>query len=126
MTRRYVTVDAFPVIGPYSQAVVVDRTIYLSGFLGIDPATRVLVPGGIRAEIVQAITNLETVLAAAGGSLSSLVKVTLFLADMAEYAAVNEIYATRMTTPYPPRTAVAVQALPLGARVEIDVMATTC
>jgi 2-iminobutanoate/2-iminopropanoate deaminase len=106
-------------IGPYSQAVRLDDTVWLSGQIGIDPSTGRLVPGGVEAETRQALENCKAVLAAAGLSLADVVQAQVFLADMADYATVNAVYATYFPAAPPARAAVQVAALPRGARVEI-------
>ena len=97
--------------------------VFTAGCLGLDPTTEKLVPGGAAAEARQAIANLAAILDAAGSSLDRVVKTSVLLVDMADYPAVNEVYRVAFPEPYPARTAVAVQALPLGARVEIECVA---
>jgi len=106
-------------IGTYSQAVSTGDTVYLSGQIGIDPATSALVEG-LDAQIEQVFCNLQAVAAAAGGSLQNAVKVTVFLTDMAHFARVNEGMARHFQAPYPARAAVGVASLPRGALVEIE------
>jgi reactive intermediate/imine deaminase len=113
------TGNAPAAIGPYSQAVRVGNTVYLSGQIGLDPATGAL-RDGLEAQALQVIANLGAVCAAAGGSLDGIVKLTLLLADMADFATVNEILARSFTAPYPARATYQVAALPKGARVEIE------
>jgi 2-iminobutanoate/2-iminopropanoate deaminase len=110
-------------VGPYSQAVRVDGFIFCSGQVGLDPKTGRLVAGGVAEQTRQVLDNLAAVLAAADLTLEAIVKTTIFLIDIADFAAVNEIYAERMGTPPPARSTVAVAALPLGARVEIEAIA---
>jgi len=110
-------------LGPYSQAVVAGETVFCAGQVGLDPATGKLVPGGIAAETGRVLENLGAVLAAAGLSLADVVKTTVFLADVAEFAAMNEVYGRHFTPPYPARATVQVAALPAGARVEIEAIA---
>lgn len=117
------TGDAPAAIGPYVQARVVDGFAYCSGQIGLDPASGALVEGGVVAETRRALANLEAVLRAAGAGLASVVKTTVFLVDMAEFAAMNEVYAEVFAAPYPARSTVAVAALPRGARVEIEAVA---
>src|SRR5215831_2951428 len=117
-----------PVLGvpdglPFSHLVRAGDAIYVSGQVGLDPASGTLREGDVTAQAEQAFANLRTVLAAAGKDLSHVVKVTVFLADMADYAAMNAVYARQFDAPYPARTAVAVAALPLGARIEIECVA---
>ena len=106
-------------IGPYSQAIRVGRTVYLSGQIGLDPATGNL-RDGLEAQIRQVIANLRAVAEASGGTLDDIVKMTLLLADMADFAAVNDILAKTFTPPYPARATYQVAALPRAARVEIE------
>ena len=121
MTREIIsTPDAPAAIGPYSQAVKVGNTVYLSGQIPLDPATMQLVAGDIDAEIRRVFDNLKAVAVAAGGSLNEAVKANVFLTDLANFARVNEIMATYFRQPYPARAAVGVAALPRGARVEVE------
>jgi 2-iminobutanoate/2-iminopropanoate deaminase len=108
-------------IGPYSQAVDAGA-IYCSGQIGVDPKTGTLADG-IVSQTARAISNIEAVLAASGLSLRNVVKTTVFLADLSEYAKMNEEYAKHFSTPYPARSTVQAAALPRGARVEIDAVA---
>ncbi|MBR0110696.1 MAG: RidA family protein [Bacteroidales bacterium] len=111
-------------IGPYSQAIDSGAgLIFLSGQLPIDPATGAFPEGGIQAQTRQSILNAEAILRAAGLSLSHVVKTTVFLADMGDFAAMNEIYARFFQPPFPARSAVAVKTLPKGALVEIECIA---
>jgi reactive intermediate/imine deaminase len=114
------TPNAPQAIGSYSQAVQVGETVYLSGQIPLDPATMQLVSGDIHAEIRRVFDNLAAVAQAAGGSLANAVKLTVYLTDMALFAAVSEIMATYFTAPYPARVTVGVAQLPRGARVEIE------
>lgn len=109
-------------IGPYSQAIDAGAFVYASGQLPVDAATGVM-PEGIKAQTEQSIANVKAVLAAAGLTLDNVVKTTVFLADMADFAAMNEVYATHFREPYPARSAVAVRELPKKALVEIEVVA---
>jgi 2-iminobutanoate/2-iminopropanoate deaminase len=113
-------------VGPYVQArtgSLTGRWIVTSGQVGIDPAKGALAPGGVAAETEQVLRNLQTVLAEGGGTLEDVVKTTVFLVDMAEFQAMNEVYARHFLDPRPARSTVAVRDLPLGARVEIEVWA---
>lgn len=110
-------------IGPYSQAIVTGGLVYASGQLPVDPATGEFAEGGIKEQTRQSLTNVSSVLAEAGIDLSHVVKTTVFLSDMGNFAAMNEVYATFFKEPYPARSAVAVKALPKGALVEIEVVA---
>ena len=124
MTSRIIQTDLAPAaIGPYSQAVCAGGFVFSAGQIGLDPASGEMVGGGVVAEALQAITNLEAVLAAAGCSLSDVVKTTLFLADMRDFTAVNGVYDSRFSAPYPARSAVEASALPKGALFEIEAVA---
>lgn len=107
-------------IGPYSQAIHAGQTVYLSGQIGLDPASMALVPGGVEAEARQVFRNLATVAHAAGASLAQAVKVTIYMTDLGQFAIVNEIMAQHFAAPYPARATVGVAALPRGACVEAD------
>jgi 2-iminobutanoate/2-iminopropanoate deaminase len=124
VSGKVVATDAAPAaIGPYVQARIDGDTVYCSGQIGLDPATGALVEGGIMAETRRVFDNVTAVLRAAGGGLSDVVKTTVFLVDMADFAAMNEVYAASFAPPHPARSTVAVAALPRGARVEIEVVA---
>ncbi len=123
MKEAVVSPKAPKAIGPYSQAVKVGPWVFCSGQLGMDPETGELVPGGIEAETRQALTNLQHVLEAAGATLDHVVKVTVFLQDIDDFAKMNEVYSAFFRAPYPARAAVQVAALPKGARVEIEAIA---
>ncbi|MDD6506526.1 MAG: RidA family protein [Prevotellaceae bacterium] len=110
-------------LGPYSQAIVANGFVFASGQVPIDPATGEFAEGGIAEQTRQSLTNVTHVLAAAGTDLSHVVKTTVYLSDMANFAAMNEVYATFFKEPYPARSAVAVKTLPKGALVEIEVLA---
>ena len=123
MTRQALaTADAPAAIGPYSQGIDAGDLVFCSGQLGLDPATGVLVDG-VEAQAERSLRNLAAVLAAAGLDFADVVKTTIFLADIADFAAVNAVYARFMTDPPPARSTVGVAALPKGARVEIEVIA---
>ena len=107
-------------VGPYSQAIVIDRFVYTAGQVGLDPRTGKLVEGGLEAETRQALANLAAILEAAGGGLGRVVKTTVFLADMRDFPAMNAIYANAFGEHRPARSTVEAAALPLGARVEIE------
>jgi reactive intermediate/imine deaminase len=120
MNKRIIqTTDAPAAIGTYSQAVQAGQTVYLSGQIGLDPVSMQLVEG-IDAQIHQVFRNLAAVAAAAGGSLSDVVKLNVFLTDLGHFPKVNEIMADYFSQPYPARAAVGVAALPRGALVEAD------
>jgi 2-iminobutanoate/2-iminopropanoate deaminase len=122
--RRIVKTGGAPgAIGPYSQAVVAGGFVYTSGQVGFDPATGQFVEGGVREQTAQVLRNLSEVLEAAGSSLSRVVKTTVFLADMDDFAAMNEVYATFFAEEPPARSTVQAARLPRDARVEIDVIA---
>jgi 2-iminobutanoate/2-iminopropanoate deaminase len=122
--RKAVHSDGAPrAIGPYSQAVDSGGVVYLSGQIGLDPATGEIVPGGVEAEARRVMENLKAVLAAAGLTTANVVRTTIFLADLADFALVNEIYGDCFGDPKPARSTVQVAALPRGARVEIDAIA---
>ncbi len=110
-------------IGPYSQAIEVNGMVFTSGQIPLDPATGNVVEGGIKEQTHQALTNAKAIMEAAGLSLANVVKTTVFMADMADFAAMNEVYSTFFTEPYPARSAVAVKALPKGVLVEVECIA---
>jgi reactive intermediate/imine deaminase len=120
MRKETIHTDKAPAaIGPYSQAIRAGSTVYLSGQLGLDPATGNL-REGIEAQTRQALDNLQAVASAAGGSLDDIVKLTLLLLDMGDFAKVNEIMAARLKQPYPARATYQVAALPKAGRIEIE------
>lgn len=110
-------------IGPYSQAIKVGNLVYTSGQIPIDPATGNFVEGGIKEQTRQSLTNIKAILEETGLSLNNVVKTTVFLADMNDFADMNSVYAEFFSEPYPARSAVAVKTLPKGALVEIEVVA---
>jgi 2-iminobutanoate/2-iminopropanoate deaminase len=118
------TPEAPRAIGPYSQAIVDGRMVYTAGQVALDPGTMELVPGGVVEQTERVLTNLRAVLAAAGSGLHRVVKTTVYLVDMADFGAMNEVYARHFGDHRPARSTVAVAGLPKGARVEIDVVAT--
>jgi reactive intermediate/imine deaminase len=121
MRRQIIHTDAAPkAIGPYSQAVRVGDTVYVSGQIPLDPATGTLVSGDIEAEIRRVLENLQAIVQAAGGSLAQVVKVNVYLTDLAHFAAVNQLMATYFSEPYPARAAIGVAALARGARIEME------
>jgi len=111
-------------VGPYSQAIRVDGFVFCSGQVGIDPKTGAIVEGGVAAQARQVLDNLAAVLKSADLTLEAIVKTTIFLTDINDFAAVNAVYGERMGTPPPARSTIAVAALPLGARVEIEAIAS--
>ena len=111
-------------IGPYSQAISANGFVFTAGQVALDPATGELVTGGVAEQTTRAVENLRAVLAAAGSSLSRVVKTTVFLVDMGDFSAMNEVYGRAFGSHRPARSTVAVAALPRGARVEIEVIAT--
>lgn len=115
--------DAPAAIGTYSQAIRAGEWVFLSGQIGLDPATGALVEGGIEAEMRRAFENLRAVAAAAGGELRSIVKLTLYLTDLGDYATVNKLMQDYFAGPYPARAAVGVAALPRGACFEVEAIA---
>jgi len=117
-----ISTDAPKAIGPYSPAVSAGGMLFLSGQLGMDPATGEL-EKGVKAQAERAIKSLEALLAAAGMGIGDVVKTTIFLANMADFAVVNEVYSSRFRAPYPARSTVQVAALPKGGLVEIEAIA---
>jgi len=115
--------DAPRAIGPYSQAVTAGGFVFTAGQVALDPATSELVPGDVKAQTDRVLRNLSVVLKAAGTSLGRVVKTTVFLADMGDFAAMNEVYAAHFGDHRPARSTVAVKTLPRNALVEIDVVA---
>lgn len=112
-----------PAIGPYSPALKVGNFLFLSGQIPLDPATGQLVDGDIRAQTTRVLDNIRAVLQGAGADLSNVVKSTVFLTDFTEFAAMNEVYASYFTEPYPARSTVEVSRLPRDCRIEIEVLA---
>ena len=110
-------------IGPYSQAIEANGMIFASGQIPIDPATGQFVEGGIQEQTRQALTNARNILQAAGTDMENVIKTTVYLSDIHNFAAMNEVYAQFFTDPFPARSAVAVKDLPKGALVEIEVLA---
>ena len=110
-------------VGPYSQAIEANGFVFASGQLPIDPATNAFVKGGVKEQTRQSLTNAQSVLKAAGLDLSQVIKTTVFLSDMADFAAMNEVYAEFFNEPYPARSAIAVKTLPKNALVEVECIA---
>ena len=123
MKDAIVTAGAPAAIGPYSQAIQAGNTIYVSGQLPIDPATGAFAGDDIRAQTRQSLTNIRSILEAAGADMSKVVKTTVLLNDIADFGAMNEVYAEFFTAPYPARAAFQVAALPKAALVEIECVA---
>jgi 2-iminobutanoate/2-iminopropanoate deaminase len=124
MKRDIIRTDNAPAaIGPYSQGIKTDSLIFTAGQIALDPASGKLVEGGIEAQTRQVLTNLKHILEAGGAGLETVVKTTVFLADMGEFAALNNVYAEFFGEAMPARSTVQVAALPLGARVEIEAVA---
>jgi 2-iminobutanoate/2-iminopropanoate deaminase len=125
MSKQAIRSDGAPgAIGPYSQAIVSGGVLYCSGQIGLDPATGNLVDGGFEAEARQVLANLAAVVKAAGMTLADAVKLTVYVVDLADFPRLNEIFTTVLEQPYPARATVQVSALPRGAVVEIDMVAT--
>ncbi|PHS75129.1 MAG: reactive intermediate/imine deaminase [Porticoccus sp.] len=121
LNKAVISTDNAPsAIGTYSQAIKVSNTVYLSGQIPLDPDSMQVVEGGISAEIDRVFKNLAAVCEEAGGSLKDIVKLNIFLTDMANFASVNEAMARYFTEPYPARAAIGVKELPKGVGVEMD------
>ena len=123
MKKVISTTKAPSAIGPYSQAVQVGNLIYTSGQIPIDPATGVFAEGGIKEQTRQSLLNVKAILEEAGLTMGNVVKTTVFMADMNDFADMNAVYAEFFTEPYPARSAVAVKTLPKDALIEIEVIA---
>ena len=124
MQRTQVKTEGAPAaIGPYSQAIAAGDFIFCAGQAGLDPATMKLVEGDVQVQTRRVLENLKAVLEAAGSDLHQVVKTTVFLADMADFKAMNEVYAQYFGDPPPARSTIAAKALPLGALVEIEAVA---
>jgi 2-iminobutanoate/2-iminopropanoate deaminase len=123
MTREAVSAPGASAIGPYSHAVWAGKRLYLSGQTPLDPSTGELVQGDVTAQTERCFQNLFAVLQAAGLGTNHVIKVNVYLVDMADFAAMNAVYATMFEQPYPARTTVAVAGLPRGARIEIEMIA---
>ena len=123
--KKVINTKAAPAaIGPYSQAIRVGNLVYTSGQIPIDPATGSFVEGGVKEQTRQSLLNVKAILAEAGLTMGDVVKTTVFLADMNDFADMNTVYAEFFSEPYPVRSAVAVKTLPKGALVEIEVVAS--
>ena len=123
MKKVISTTKAPSAIGPYSQAIQVGNIVYTSGQIPIDPTTGVFVEGGIKEQTRQSLLNVKAILEEAGLTMANVVKTTVFMADMNDFADMNAVYAEFFTEPYPARSAAAVNTLPKGALVEIEVVA---
>jgi 2-iminobutanoate/2-iminopropanoate deaminase len=124
MPKRAITSPKAKAIGPYSAAIESGDLVFVSGQIPLDPATGKLVDGDIAAQAKQSLENLKTILEAAGLSFRHVVKTTIFLTSMGDFAAVNEVYKGYLAEPYPARSTIAVAALPMGAKVEIEMVAS--
>ena len=125
MSKQLITPAGSPaVIGPYSPGLKVGNLLFLSGSIPLDPATGQVVAGDITAQATRVMENIKALLSAAGADFSNVVRTTVYMVDLAEFAAMNEIYAKYFTQPYPARSTVQVARLPRDVRVEIDVIAT--
>jgi len=123
MTKRTIKAPPLKAVGPYNLAMEADGTLYISGQIHLDPATGDLLQGSIGEQTKQCLENLKSVLTAAGYTFEDIVKTTVFLVDLADFAAMNEVYAEYMAEPFPARSTIQVAALPLGALVEIEAIA---
>ena len=122
--KQVIHTDSAPAaIGPYSQAIQIGDLLFVSGQVPIDPSTGAIVEGDIKAQAQQSLNNLKAILNAAGTNMGAVVKTTVFLADMNDFAAMNEVYAQFFQEPYPARSAVQVARLPKDAKVEIEAIA---
>ncbi len=123
MTKTAITADPLKAVGPYSLAIKSGNTLYASGQIHLDPATGKLIDSDIGTQTKRCLDNLKGILTNAGMDYSNVVKTTIFLVDLKDFAAVNDVYKTYMVEPFPARSTVQVAALPLGARVEIEAIA---
>lgn len=123
MKKVIATTKAPAAIGPYNQAIQVGNMLFASGQLGLNPATGNFPEGGVKEQTIQSFLNVKAILEEAGFSINDMVKTTVFLADMADFAAMNEIYASQFEGDFPARSAVAVKTLPKNALVEVEVIA---
>ena len=121
--KQISTTAAPGAIGPYSQAIEVNGFVFASGQLPIDPSTGAVPEGGVKEQTRQSLTNAKAILEAAGTGLNKVVKTTVFLADMNDFAAMNEVYAEFFEAPFPARSAIAVKTLPKNALVEVECVA---
>ena len=124
MMKKVISTGKAPsAIGPYSQAIQVGNLVYTSGQIPIDPATGAFVEGGVKEQTCRSLLNVKAILEEAGLTMGDVVKTTVFMADMNDFADMNSVYAEFFSKPYPARSAVAVKTLPKGALVEIEVVA---
>ncbi len=123
MKKVIATQNAPAAIGPYNQAIQVGNMLFASGQLGLNPETGEFPEGGVKAQTEQSFKNVKAILAAAGFSIDDIVKTTVFLADMADFAAMNEVYSAQFNGDFPARSAVAVKTLPKNALVEVEFIA---
>lgn len=124
MSRKMLASSQAPAaVGPYSQGIAAAGLVFTAGQIGLDPATGKFVPGGVVEQARRALDNARAVVEAGGATLADVVKVTVFLADMGDFAAFNEVYREFFTADYPARSAVGVAALPVGALVEVEMIA---
>jgi len=123
MAKQAITTPKAKAIGPYSAAIESGELVFVSGQIPLDPLAGKLVEGDIAAQTRQSLENLKTILAAAGLTFAHVVKTTIFLTSMSDFAAVNDVYKSYMGEPYPARSTIAVAALPMGAQVEIEMIA---
>ena len=124
MIKKSVATKRAPsAVGPYSQGIITESFLFLSGQIGVNPESGKMVEGGVESQTRQIFKNIENVLEEAGSSISRVVKATVFLTDMNDFSTVNKIYAENFTEPFPARSAIEVSALPLNALIEIEVIA---
>jgi len=124
MSRKVLSSPQAPsAVGPYSQGIAAAGLVFTAGQIGLDPATGKFVPGGVVEQARRALDNARAVVEAGGATLADVVKVTVFLTDMGDFAAFNEVYREFFTADYPARSAVGVAALPVGALVEVEMIA---
>lgn len=124
MAKKAITTPKAKAIGPYSAAIEAGDLVFVSGQIPLDATTGKLVAGDIRVQSKQSLENLKTILEAAGLTFANVVKTTIFLVDMNDFAAINDVYKSYVSEPYPARSTIAVAALPMGARVEIEMIAS--
>ena len=124
MAKKAITTPKGKAIGPYSMGIDAGDLVFVSGQIPLDAATGKLVEGNIAAQATQSLENLKAILDAAGLTFADVVKTTIFLTSMGDFGAVNEVYKTYVSEPYPARSTIAVAALPMGAKVEIEMIAS--